>query len=224
MDPAITPLESNGRDGPDDTAPELLPTRESLLSRLRAVGAEEAWREFFDLYWSLIYGVCRRYGLGEEDARDVVQETIIAVARRMPGFKRDRGRGSFKTWLYAITRNRVVDHIRRRARRPTLERLPEAGPDSTPLVAQVQDLGLVAPDTTWDKEWKRNLFTQAVRRVKAAVKPRQFQIFDLYVLKEWPAAQVARSLGVSHAQVFLAKHRVGRLLRQELVRLENELE
>ena len=63
-----------------------LRTRRSLLSRLRDLDDRESWRTFFDLYWRMLYNVARRSGLGEADAEDVVQETVVAVARRMlPG-------------------------------------------------------------------------------------------------------------------------------------------
>ena len=72
----------------------------------------------------------------------------------------------------------------------------------------------------WDEEWSRHLLEAASQRVKRLVKPKQFQVFDFYVLKGLPATRVARELGVSLAQVYLAKHRVGRLLEHEVRQLE----
>jgi RNA polymerase sigma-70 factor (ECF subfamily) len=88
----------------------LLPTRQSLLSRLRDLEDQSGWREFFDSYWRLIYNVARRSGLAETQAQDVVQNTFIYLARRMPKFRYDRERGSFKSWLRvcdALTHQRV---------------------------------------------------------------------------------------------------------------------
>ena len=81
-----------------------LPTRHSLLSRLRDLGDDASWRTFFDTYWQLIYNVAHKSGLADADAQDVVQETVIAVARRMPEFRYDPAKGSFKQWLLLITR------------------------------------------------------------------------------------------------------------------------
>ena len=48
----------------------------------------------------------------------------------------------------------------------------------------------------------------------------QFQIFDLHVLRGWPARDVAQTLGVSLAQVYLAKLRVGRRFKHEVQSLK----
>lgn len=100
----------------------VLPTRRSLLTRLRNWDDEEGWRRFFDTYWRLIYGVARKAGLGDAEAQDVVQETVISVAKRMRQFRYDAGRGSFKSWLRLITRRRIADFLRERYRR--LEQAP----------------------------------------------------------------------------------------------------
>jgi RNA polymerase sigma-70 factor (ECF subfamily) len=58
--------------------------------------------------------------------------------------------------------------------------------------------------------------------VKRSVREEHYQIFDLYVLKEWPATKVARVLGVSLGQVYIAKHRVASMVRKELKALETK--
>ena len=76
----------------------------------------------------------------------------------------------------------------------------------------------------WDEEWRANLLQAAVAKVRERFTATQFQIFDLNVLKDWPARDVAKSLGVSMASVYLAKHRVAKALRQEMARLEGQWE
>src|SRR5688572_10094841 len=75
-----------------------LPTRRSLLSRLRNVEDNESWRTFFDTYWRLLYNVARKSGLADHHAQDVVQETVIAVVRKIPEFRYDPVKGLFKQW------------------------------------------------------------------------------------------------------------------------------
>src|SRR5688572_15927585 len=89
------------------TGYDSLPTRRSLLSRLRNMGDDDSWRAFFDAYWRLIYNVARKSGLSDEDAQDVVQETVISVAKKMPEFRYDPAKGSFKSWLLIITHRRI---------------------------------------------------------------------------------------------------------------------
>src|SRR5947207_12829164 len=92
---------------------DYLPTRESLLLRLRKWDDETSWAEFFETYWRLIYSVARRAGFNDAEAQDVVQETVITVARKVPEFKYDPTIGSFKGWLLTLTHSRIQDQIRK---------------------------------------------------------------------------------------------------------------
>src|ERR1043165_9778724 len=100
----------------DEKIDEFLPTRQSLLSRLKDWEDQESWREFFDRYWRLIHGLAMKCGLSNAEAQDVVQETMLSVAKQMPGFKYDPALGSFKGWLLQITRRRIADQMRKRQR------------------------------------------------------------------------------------------------------------
>ena len=78
-------------------------------------------------------------------------------------------------------------------------------------------------EAVWDAEWEKNLWNAALTRVKAQLKPKQFQMFDLYVLKEWPVKDVARALGVTATHVYVNKHRVAGLLKREMKNLERKI-
>src|SRR6266851_1175979 len=95
-------------------ADELIPTRATLLEKLRAWQDQSSWQQFFDTYWPLIYGVARRAGLTEAEAEDVVQETMFAAAKHLPTFQYDPAIGSFKGWLLTLTRWRIIDQFRKR--------------------------------------------------------------------------------------------------------------
>ena len=204
---------------------EFLPTRNSLLSRLRDWDDHESWRAFFDTYWKFLFSIALKSGLSHEDARDVVQETVIAVAKglRDGRFQCTEG-GSFKAWLQLIVRRRVSDHLRRAQARPAAQtgRLQDTA--STPLVNRIPDPAAQVVDELWEDEWNRNLVGAALERVKQRVGAKQFQMFDLYALKSWPVVEVARTLHVNVAQVYLAKHRVASLIRQETDKLRKRME
>ena len=105
------------------------PTRRSLIERLRDFDDQPSWREFFDTYWKLIYGAAIRSGLSDQEAEDVVQETVIGVARKMPEFQYNPEVCSFKGWLMHVTRCRIADRFRRR-RTHHVALMPACGPDS----------------------------------------------------------------------------------------------
>src|SRR3954453_4758436 len=93
---------------------ELIPTRQSLLDRLKDWQNEESWKVFFDTYWKLIYSAAAKAGLSDAEAQDVVQETVISVYKSLPDFEYDPKLGSFKGWLLKLTRWRIIDQLRKR--------------------------------------------------------------------------------------------------------------
>jgi RNA polymerase sigma factor (sigma-70 family) len=201
--------------------PELLPTRQSLLSRLKDKEDNQSWRHFLDLYWKLIYGVATQAGLTHDEAQDVVQETVISVARTMDQFKYDPKRCSIKTWLQHLTRKRIADQFRKR-------RVDESRHEQASLQAlgtavnEIADPGRTELDKVWDEEWEKNLMDAALERVKARVNPKHYQIFHLYALRGLSVNQVCAALGVNSGHVYLAKHRVSAMLKKEIKKLDSE--
>jgi RNA polymerase sigma-70 factor (ECF subfamily) len=205
---------------PAEPAEEFIPTRGSLLNRLKDVEDDESWRKFFNTYWKLIYGVALKSGLTEAEAQDVVQETIIAVARNIPAFKYDPKVCSFKSWLLQVTRSRISNQFRKEKRHRAAQQPTPDATRGTALLERLPDPARSGLDALWDEEWKKNLMDTAIDRVKRRVDIEQFQIFDFYVLKKWPARKVAATLGVHIGQVYLARHRVTKLVKQEIKNLE----
>jgi RNA polymerase sigma-70 factor (ECF subfamily) len=125
-----------------------LPTRHSLLLRLRNLDDQESWRDFFETYWRLIYGVARKGGLSDADAQDIVQETVLSVAKTMPGYEYRRNQCSFKTWLHLLTRRRIADRIRRQSREPSAA---AASLDDNPSLAVPEENPQFPSDAEWDE-------------------------------------------------------------------------
>jgi RNA polymerase sigma factor (sigma-70 family) len=200
------------------------PTRPSLLQRLQDGGDDEGWQEFSDLYGPLIFRFGIKAGLNETEAQDVVQETLIAAARNLPEFRYDPKVCSFKTWLLNLSRWRVTDQLRKRLPRVPRAEASDDATAGTATVERVSDAGAGDLVGLWEKEWQDALLDRALHKVKARVDLKHWQIFDLYVLKEWTARDVSHALEVSIARVYLTKHRVGALLDQELKKLAQGLE
>jgi len=205
------------------TSDGFLETRRSLVARLKNCDDQTSWREFVNAYGRFLHSVAVRAGLTEQEAQDAVQETIISVARTMPSFKYNPSVCSFKTWLRHLAHKRIADQFRKRlpAGGRASSGLPEPSSQTTPI-ERVPDPRSLDLESVWNIEWQKHIFEAALKRVKGKSGVEQFQIFDLYVLKEWPVKQVASALGVTATQVYLAKHRVMRMIRQEAKRLERE--
>jgi RNA polymerase sigma-70 factor (ECF subfamily) len=204
-------------------------TRHSLLNRLKDWGDHASWQDFFDTYWQLIYNVAAKAGLSDVEAQEVVQETIIAVARKIGEFRADPAHGSFSAWLMQLTRWRISDQRRRRKRDGQASWLSTGGEvpaprtdntGSTGPIERLPDPAAVVLDSLWQKEWEQHLMRAALERVKRQVSPRQFQMFDLHVLQNQPVKLTAGTLQVSVAAVYMAKHRIARLLKKEIREVE----
>jgi RNA polymerase sigma-70 factor (ECF subfamily) len=200
--------------------PFSVPTRATLLVRLKDREDQESWQEFYDIYWRMIYGMALRSGLPEAEAQDILQETVIKVAEKMPGFNYDPKLGSFKGWLLKIARRRIIDALRK-LRRERVHLVPgtDHGP-GTATLERIPDPASLDFDAIWDQQWKEGLYEAALDRIRRRVPPKQFQLFDCYVRKQWPADKVAQVMGVSVSQVHMAKHRVSKILEREVHDLE----
>lgn len=202
---------------------EFIPTRQSLLSRLKNHDDSQSWDDFFNTYWRLIYSVAIKAGLTDTEAQEVVQETVIAVSKKMPDFKYDPELGSFKAWLMNQTRWRIKDQFRRRQRDAKAFQPAAEDEEGTPEIEHFADPAGPDLEAVWDAEWQQNLVDTAIERVRPHVSAKQYQIFDLYVNKDWPVEKVQQALGVSASQVYLAKHRISDLIKKEIQSLETKL-
>jgi RNA polymerase sigma-70 factor (ECF subfamily) len=188
------------------------PTRASLLGRLKDPKDQSSWREFFETYSELIYGVACKAGLSAAQAKDVLEATIVSVADHMPKFKYDPAIGSFKAWLRDLTRLQIVSLALkgRPASGGTIRELPVAKSESTAKTV----------DQLWDAEWKTNLLNAAVANVKRRLDPKKYQIYDLQVNKGLTPEKLAALLGQSVEEILEAKRKIEEMIQAEVKRLE----
>ncbi len=206
-----------------EKADEFLPTRASLLNRLKDWDDNDSWGEFYAIYRKLIFSAAIKSGLSPAEAEDVVQETAVSVAKSIKDFEYDRSKCTFKSWLRFLTQKRIADRFRKRSREPQANREPTSQSSKTPLLERLPDGESRDLEAIWEEEWQQKVFEAAIERVKKLASPDQFQIFDHYVLKKWPVKKVASTLDVSVAQVYLARHRITKLIKKEVKYLEGRM-
>ena len=200
-----------------------IPTRRSLLERMKNWEDQKSWHEFFHTYRKFIYGVARQSGLADAEAQDVVQETLICVAKKMGDFNTSSAFGSFKAWLMQITRRRITDQFRKHARRTNLAINPATETGSTTFLNKIPNPSASELELIWQKEWEQSLVGLALGRVKQLVSSKQFLFFYQQVFKQWPAHKVASKYSVNLAQVYMAKYRVGAIFKREVQKLKRRL-
>jgi RNA polymerase sigma factor (sigma-70 family) len=184
-----------------------LATRRSLVQRLNNLDDHRTWQEFFETYWRLIYSVARKAGLDAFEAEEAVQETVISVVRKIPQFQYDPNIGSFRGWLLTLAKWRIADQFRKRQSKEAIDL--EAGLIEQPWFTEA-----------WNQEWENHLLTASLERLKQKTSLSQFQVFECYVIKGWPARKVAKELQVSVGSVYLAKNRLLPILKEIMARVE----
>jgi RNA polymerase sigma-70 factor (ECF subfamily) len=189
-------------------------TRASLLVRIRDGRDTEAWRQFLEVYASLIYGFARKRGLQDADAADLMQEVLRSVASAAGRLEYDPGRGSFRGWLYTVTRNKLTNFLHSRQRR-----LRGSG-DTDELERLEEQTARADGPVEWDQEYERRLFTWAAERVRGEFKEPTWQAFWQTAVEDRAAKEVAEALGLSVGAVYVAKSRVLARLKEEVQRIE----
>jgi RNA polymerase sigma factor (sigma-70 family) len=196
---------------------DALLTRASLLARLRDPQDRAAWQQFVELYGSLVYGYARRRGLQDADAADLTQEVFLAVAQAQGRWEYNPRRGTFRGWLYGITRNKVAKFVERR-------RLQPAGSGDTNIQARLAQEPSPGPDPeeAWEQEYQRQLFRLAAAEIQGSFAPTTWQAFWGTAVEGKSAAAVGAELGLSVGAVYVARSRVLARLTERIAQMEQE--
>jgi len=190
-------------------------TRASLLIRLREGGDAEAWREFVHLYAPVIYGFARKRGLQDADAADLMQDVLRSVSSAVPRLEYDPVRGTFRGWLFTVTRNKVFNFLDSRSRRV------QASGDSRMQQRLEQHAGGDGNlSADWEADYQRARAAQAMDRVKGEFQAATWEAFFLTAVEGRAPAQVAARVGLSVGAIYVAKSRVIARLRQEIERMQ----
>jgi RNA polymerase sigma factor (sigma-70 family) len=192
-------------------------TRASLLARLGDPQDRAAWQQFVGLYGRLVYGFVRQRGLQDADAADLTQEIFLSIARAAGRWRYDPRQGTFRGWLYAVTRNQLARFLRRRRSQP----LGNGGSSAQWLLAEQPDPG-ADTEGTWEQEFQRQLFRQAAELLRDGFAPTTWQAFWRTAVEGRGAAAVAAELGLSVGAVYVAKSRVLARLAEQVQALQSD--
>jgi len=192
----------------DEAFPATSPT---LLRAIAADPASPRWNDFARLYGPVVRRCLARTGaaggpIGAADRDDLVQETFLAVARALPGFRYDPARGRFRGYLATVVRNLVLRRRREEAARPEV------------AVAETGEREAARATTDADRALMLEVWTLALARVlrEHAFTPNAKAVFRAHVLDDRPAADVAAEFRMRPNAVYQVKDRVLRAVRREL--------
>jgi len=186
----------------------------TLLHRLNQDPADQiSWAEFVRFYGPAISSWLLHWGLQDADTQDVTQNVLLRLTAKLPQFKYDPSR-SFRGWLKTLTHHAWHDFVTEAGYRTR-------GSGDTSVLDQLQSVeareDLAARvEATFDKE----LLELALPRAKDRVADTTWQAFKLAALDGVAPQTVADQFGVRVSQVYLAKHRVQKLVQEEIRVLE----
>ena len=200
-----------------DDEPPAPATRHTLIVKLRDPADAGAWREFVALYEPLIYGLARRKGLQDADARDLCQEVFRTVAQAIDRWDIDPARGRFRGWLSRIARNLLVNFLTRRP-----YRLRGSGSTSVQELLEAQPADDPSATALFEAEYRRRLFRWAADEVKSEFAPKTWNAFWQTAVEGRPPGDVAAELGLSVGAVYIARSRALARLRHRIGQLGEE--
>ena len=196
--------------------PESLPSlSSSLLVRVQEM-QPDAWARMVDVFSPIVYRWARQAGLSGTDSADVVQEVFTSIARRVGSFQRQKDKGSFRSWLATITRNRIRDVFRRK------QKQPDGHGGSTAMQNMMR---VASPESdAWEESisvaaLESRLPQRVLEMIRAQCDEKTWQAFWMTTIEEQPASVVAESLGLNVASVYQAKTRTLRKLRKRMEEL-----
>jgi RNA polymerase sigma-70 factor (ECF subfamily) len=188
-------------------------THVTFLARLRQDPTDQAaWDAFVERYGRHIYRWCRQWKLQDADAEDVTQEVLAKLARKLRDLHYDPSR-SFRGWLKTVAHHawkNFVDSRRARAAPGDIQvrewmQTIEARED---LVQKLEE--------AFDYE----LLEEAKVRVRLRIAPHTWEAFRLVALEGLPATEVATTVHMQVAMVYVTKSKVQKMLREEIRKLE----
>ena len=192
---------------------EIPKTRPSLLVRLREPQDERAWGEFVEIYEPLVYRLARRKGFQHADALELTQEVFLAVASAIEDWDPDPARGKFRTWLFRIARNLMINLLARQRRHA------QASGD-TDVKRLLEEQPADQDSALFDREYKRQTFRWAAEQIRDEFRDTTWRAFWMTSVEGKPVKEAAGELGLTPAAVYIARSRVMARLRHKIQRLE----
>jgi len=196
----------------------MIDTSKSLLDQLRTDNAHDAWSEFYHLYWRVILRYVRKLGLSQQEAEDVLQETMVTLMRLLPDFTYDRRKGRFRNFLLTIVHRKCLA-VLRRSRRERESQTTWIGAASSDSAASFAADAAVEPEAL--NNWRVALLAEALRELRTdpTLDEHTFAVFAAYAIEKRPVDEVAARFGLRENAVYQVKNRMMRRLQARVTQL-----
>ncbi|MBL8815070.1 MAG: sigma-70 family RNA polymerase sigma factor [Planctomyces sp.] len=176
----------------DDVGRGMTVTSTSLIFRIQSKD-QGAWSRFVRLYTPFVYAHCRKFGLQPSDAEDVCQNVMRSVFVSVDQYRRT---GSFRSWVAHVTRNKVIDFLRKAGNHPGAA----GGTDFQIFLASIPAESTDASQTRIGNESQSSvaedpLLLKALMMIQEEYEPTTWTAFWRMVVENHSAADIAVDLG-----------------------------
>lgn len=184
-------------------------TQPTLLLKIRDADDSAAWEQFVRLYTPLVFAFCKQRGLQDADASDVAQEVMKTVAQSIERFDYNRRKGTFRGWLFTVTRNKLLKFFTK------LQKQPQ-GTGRTTIHTQLEQTPDAQETEIWNLAYQKRLFQWAANEVKSEFSEKTWDAFWNTAVKNQNSQETAKALSMSLGAVYIAKSRVISRIRQQI--------
>lgn len=186
---------------------------ESQLIEKAKNGDSAAFEKLIQLYEKKVYNIALRMSRNHDDALDISQDVFIRVYRSLSGFKEE---SSFSTWLFRITTNICIDHLRKRERSQKTVSLYRTDEDGEEF-----ELPIVDPEASPELHYDRREMTETLRSCVDELPPDQREIIVLRDINGLSYEEIAQVLDCNLGTVKSRINRARNRLQMNLLKAGN---
>ena len=182
-------------------------TSKTLLDKI-ASGDEISWNDFYEKYSPIVKALAKFKGLDAAAADDVCQQVMLQFFKQSKTFKFDPDIARFRTYFGRIVRGKIIDYYRKKHETP------------------VEELEAISVDAETDHifmdEWRKLVLQEAQAELKSRVAPETYQAYELFAVQGRPAEKVAEYLDCTPNQVYQAKKRCFKMMKEILLKMREK--
>jgi len=194
-------------------------TRQTLLDKLKD-GDNNAWKEFYEAYRSLVWLKGQDYNLTDAEQQDLLSEVMAAFFTAQGKFTYEPSKGKFGWYFRKVISSFCIKIIKKR--------LPLEEDDAGQALDEGRNKNSITeiPDTqeSEDDEWKALVLRQALQEIKQTMDSRKVQCFMRCRLDDEEPGKVAKSLGISLATAYNYCNEVFNELKYLALQLKRQYE
>ena len=179
-------------------------TSKTLLDKI-ASGDEISWDEFYQKYSPIVKALAQFKGLNAADADDICQQVMMQFFKQSKTFKFDPNIAKFRTYFGLIVNSKICSYFRKAKENPT---------DNLEWIPVDEET-----ETLFMDEWRKTVLKEAEQELKQRVAPETFQAYELYAVQNRPVKKVAEYLDCSENQVYQAKKRCFKMMKEILLKM-----